>query len=181
MATGASLLSLMATGVYALVILACLVAAASAYQARQWPSHWKTWLFIAVLFGILVFLRFYAIEEMIRDTVRAYFRSQGNYGDRRSLQAPLVAMLIVIAAATAFAFFYRMTRRLAGRRNLARLVASIAALALVFLVVLRLASLHLVDALLYGPVKLNWVIDLGASLTVLGAAFYYTRLVRRQG
>ncbi|MFY7744441.1 MAG: hypothetical protein ACOVQY_03395 [Erythrobacter sp.] len=31
---------------------------------------------------------------------------------------------------------------------------------------------------LYGPLKLNWVIDLGATLTVLVAAAYYVRIVR---
>jgi hypothetical protein len=48
---------------------------------------------------------------------------------------------------------------------------------------LRVISLHAIDALLYGPIKLNWVIDLGTSLIVLSAAAYYTRytrLVRRQ-
>jgi hypothetical protein len=43
---------------------------------------------------------------------------------------------------------------------------------------LRLASLHAVDALLYSPVKLNWVIDLGASLVVMLSAIGYIRLVR---
>jgi hypothetical protein len=42
---------------------------------------------------------------------------------------------------------------------------------------LRIASLHMIDALLYGPLKLNWVIDIGGSLVVLVAAIYYVQLV----
>jgi hypothetical protein len=48
---------------------------------------------------------------------------------------------------------------------------------MVMLLGLRIVSLHQIDVLLYGPAKLNWVIDIGASLTVLTAAGFYIRLV----
>ena len=44
-------------------------------------------------------------------------------------------------------------------------------LSLVFLLLLRIVSLHSVDLLLYGPLKLNWVIDLGACAIVLASGF----------
>jgi len=31
----------------------------------------------------------------------------------------------------------------------------------------------------HGPLKLNWIIDIGASVLVMGAAVTYIRLVRR--
>lgn len=145
------------------------------------PTHWQTWLILAMLFGVLAVLRFYAVEEILRDSLRAHLRTQGTYGDRRNVQAPLVAMLLAITGATVFALLYRWSRVLRGRRNLARMVAVTAALGMLFLMTVRLASLHALDALLYGPVKLNWIVDLGASATVLGAAVYYVRLVRAQG
>jgi len=72
----------------------------------------------------------------------------------------------------------RWARNLRGRRNVARLAGVLAAAAMVFLIALRLASLHMVDALLYGSAKLNWVIDIGASFVVLVAATYYALVVR---
>lgn len=181
MTSGASILSLMASGTYLLVVLACLFASATAYQARQLPAHWQTWLILAIVFVVLAAMRFYAVEELLRDNLRAYFRAQGAYGDRRSIQAPLVAMLLAIVALAGFAVLYRWSLILHGRRNGARMVAVVAAIGMLFLMALRLASLHAIDALLYGPLKLNWLIDLGASVTVLAAAVYYVRLVRVRG
>ena len=86
--------------------------------------------------------------------------------------------MLAVVGASSFAFLYRITRRHRGRRNIARITAIIAAFVMIFLLGLRLASLHLVDALLFGPLKLNWVIDLGASLIVIFAASYYVQIVR---
>ena len=72
----------------------------------------------------------------------------------------------------------RWARNLRGRRNVARLAGVLAAAAMVCLMALRIASLHMIDALLYGPSKLNWVIDIGVCLVVLVAAIYYVQLVR---
>jgi len=74
---------------------------------------------------------------------------------------------------------YRWGLGLRGRRNVARLAAVLAACAMLFLMALRAISLHPIDALLYGPLKLNWIVDLGASFLVLGSAIHYTRIVRR--
>jgi drug/metabolite transporter (DMT)-like permease len=135
---------------------------------------------IAVMFGLFMLLRFYNAEEIARSSVRAYFRAEGVYTSRRTVQAPLVALLLVIVAAAAFALMYRWSRIVRGRRNVARVVAVVAVLAMLLLIALRLASLHAIDALLYGPLKFNWIIDIGASLTVMGAAAYYVKLVRER-
>lgn len=173
-----SMLSLAASAIYGLVLLACLAAAVTARRSRQLPGHWWTWAALALLFAVLMALRLGGVEEWLRATIRDSLRADGTYASRRALQAPVAAAILAIAGLGTFALLYRMTRRLAGRRNIARVVAIIAGLAMLFLIALRMASLHMIDALLYGPVKLNWVIDLGASLTVMAAAAYYIRLVR---
>ncbi len=43
---------------------------------------------------------------------------------------------------------------------------------------IRTVSFHALDRLLDGPLKLNWVGDIGATLTVIGAAVIYVRSVR---
>lgn len=180
MSAGPSVLSLLGSGLYLLVVLVCLVAASAAVRGRQLAAHWRSWAMVAVLFGLFALLRIYNVEEAVKGSLREYFRADGSYADRRAVQAPLVAVLLAIFGAVAFALIYRWSRVVRGRRNVARVVAVVAVLAMLLLIALRLASLHAIDGLLYGPLKLNWIIDIGASLTVMGAAAYYVKLVRER-
>jgi hypothetical protein len=180
MPLGHSILNLAASGIYGCVVMMCLAAALTAHRSRQMPRHVWTWLLLALFFAALVALRLFEVEEAVRDSLRAAMRAEGSYDQRRDIQRPIVAAIIVLACASTLGLLYRTTRIVRGRRNVARVAALVAALAMLVLMTLRMISLHAIDALLYGPVKLNWVIDLGASLAVLGAAAYYTRLVRRQ-
>ena len=173
-----SMLSLAAAGVYLIVVLACIVAATASARTHQPATHWRGWLLLAVLFGVLIALRLTNAEELVRATVRASLRASGEYGERRSMQAPVVAALLAMLGISAFGLFYRATRGLRGRRNVVRLVASVAGAVMVALLVVRMASLHILDQLLYGPLKLNWVLDIGACLVVAGAAFQYVKIVR---
>ena len=54
-------------------------------------------------------------------------------------------------------------------------------LAFLPLYALRLVSLHDVDKVLYsgGILRPNWLLDIGLSLTVAGAAFAYRRAYRK--
>ncbi|MET4131809.1 preprotein translocase subunit SecG [Porphyrobacter sp. MBR-155] len=178
MISGPSTFSLAASCLYGIVMLACLAAAATALRQRQVSGHLRTWLMLALFFGVLITLRLVNAEEWLRAILRDYLRISGHYGDRRSLQAPLVAAILTIAGAGAMFALQRWARNLRGRRNVARLTGVLAAAAMVCLMALRIASLHLTDALLYGPPKLNWVIDIGVSFVVLVAAIYYVQLVR---
>ncbi len=180
MTAGPSILSFLASGFYGLVVLACMTAGVTAVRHRQLPGHWQTWLIIALFFAVFAILRFVAAEEWARAAMREFMRTSDNYDARRSLQAPVVATIIVIAAAAAFLALYRWNAALRGRRNLARMASIVAVLAMLLLMALRLASLHAVDSLLYGPLKLNWFIDLGASLTAFVAAVCYILLVRKR-
>lgn len=175
-----SILNLFASGLYGCVLFACLAAAVTARGSRQLPGHIRTWVLLALFFAALIPLRLLEVEEAVRDTLRAAMRAEGSYRERRDIQGPIVAAIILLAGCGSLALLYRTMRIVRGRRNVARVVALVAALTMLLLMALRMISLHAVDALLYGPVKLNWVVDLGTSLTVLGAAVYYVRLLRRQ-
>ncbi|MFN3863718.1 MAG: hypothetical protein ACK4RT_05480 [Erythrobacter sp.] len=177
---GQSILNLSASGLYGCVLLACLAAAITARGSRQLPGHIWTWVLLALFFTALIPLRLLEIEEAVRDALRAAMRAEGSYRERRDIQGPIVAAIILLAGCGSLALLYHTMHNVRGRRNVARVVALVAALSMLLLMVLRMISLHAVDALLYGPVKLNWVVDLGTSLTVLVAAVYYVRLLRRQ-
>ena len=178
MTIGPSMLSLSASAIYMVVLLACLAAAVTAARFRQRPAHVRLWFLLAAIFAILCVMRVLAVEEWLRDYLRDTLRASGSYRDRRSLQGPIIASILVIFAFAGSIMIYRWARNLRGRRNFMVLAGTAAALAIGLLIVLRLTSLHAVDALLYGPLKLNWVIDLGASLVVMLTAFNYVRLVR---
>lgn len=175
-----SMMSLAGAGVYLAVLAACLVAAGSARYFGQQPWHWRNWVLIAIVFAALAFVRVMALEDVIRDGLRDYFRSEAAYSNRRDFQRPLAAALVGASLFFACVWFFRVSRSVRGRRNIAVLVASASAAGLVCLLGIRLISLHHLDAILYsGPVRLNWLLDIGASVTVAGAAAFYMRTVAR--
>ncbi|QDH33879.1 hypothetical protein [Porphyrobacter sp. YT40] len=175
-----SILSLSAAGVYLVVVAGCLGAALTAARSRQPAGHLRMWSFIALVFAFLIVMRFTGIEEVVRDTFRDMLRVEGAYAARRSFQRPL-AVAVIFGVSGLFAWgLWRQWRAARGRRNLALLAAQASTVAMVMLVGLRIVSLHQLDSVLYGPLKLNWIADLGASLMTLAASMIYVRLVRRQ-
>jgi len=175
-----SMLSLLAAGFYALVIAASLAAAAISKGSRQNSWHYRVWVAAAILFIALALMRGLGMEEFIRDEFRAVMRSDGTYNERRDFQRPLAAVAIILASAASFFAAYRLSKVSRTRRNLAVVTAVSGIAAMTILLVLRFISLHPIDAVLYGSLRLNWVVDLGASLAVLVGAVYYFLRVRRR-
>jgi hypothetical protein len=169
--------NMIAVGLYLLAALGCVIGLLTAMRYRQAGWHLRVWLSVAALFIALAALRGLGIEDMWQGELRTMLRAEGTYQDRREFQRPLAAIVIAFAGSAAFLWAYRGFRNVRGRRNVAVMVAGASAFTMIALVALRLISLHPVDALLYGPIKLNWIIDMGSSLAVLGAAGYYIRLV----
>lgn len=173
-----SILSVAAAAVYALVALACVVGTGTAATKNQPVWHRNAWAALAALFIILLCMRGLGIEEWARGILREGLRSDGAYADRRGLQGIIVSAVLACVGAAGGWWFYRASQRLRGRRNVAVMVALASGAAMIFLVVLRLISLHAVDTILYGPLKLNWVGDIGSCAVVAMAAIYYVKLVR---
>lgn len=172
------MLSLSAAAFYVLVAACCGLAAMTANRKRQMPWHLRSWLFVALLFLVLAAFRVLALEEILRVDLREALYSEGTYEQRRDFQKPLVAGIIVLGSALAGWWVYRFGRTVRGRRNIAAMIALTCSALMIFLMALRLISLHAVDALLYGPAKINWILDIGASVAVIGAALVYWRVVR---
>lgn len=173
-----SLFSLIAAAFYIVVAGAAAMAMARANALQQVAWHKLGWLAIATLFVIFAVMRIFAVEELVRNDLRITLYNQGSYELRRSLQGPLFAAVFIIAAITAAGLFYFTARGVRGRRNIAVLTAVGCTGGMLFLAALRLVSLHSVDQLLYGPLKLNWLADLGLSLAVLAFALRYRMVVR---
>lgn len=172
-----SMFSFFAVAFYGVVALSAMCALANAISHRQISWHVATWGMIAVLFLTLAMMRMFAFEDLLREELRLALRVEGTYDDRRALQGPLFAALFVVAAVITGVWFYHVSRTIHGRRNIATMIAAGCALGMIFLVLVRIVSLHSVDYLLYGPFKLNWIIDLGASVAVMACGVYYWRVV----
>ncbi|MEE4207785.1 MAG: hypothetical protein V2I43_00780 [Parvularcula sp.] len=168
-----SILSLMAAGLY-LLVAGC---AASAWHAarsnRQHAWHETVWALIATLFLALAASRFLGFEDIVRQGLRNWLRATDGAAGRRVWQSYLIAAVVAAASALGFYGIYAMRRRFVGRRNIAAGLAIVGGGAMLALVGLRLISLHAMDALLFGPAKLNWFIDIGATVLVLGTAIFY--------
>ncbi len=111
------------------------------------------------------------------ETLRELIRHEDRYSERRSFQKPLVAALLLIGAGTAVVFIYRARQLAKGRRDVAVLMAVAGGGMMAGLIAIRIISLSAVDRLLYGPLKLNWVLDIGSTIAVLAAAGYYITVV----
>lgn len=165
-------------GIYAVVVLVSATAWFTALRRKQQPWHARCWLLLAVFFVLLLLSRYFQLEEILRDALRASLRSSNEYGHRRDFQRPLVAAIVGIGALVACWWFYKLARTVRGRRNFAVMAGLVGAFGMAFLISLRMVSLHAIDALLYG-LRLNWVADIGLSLMVAAAAAFYVRLVTR--
>lgn len=173
-----STLSLAAAGLYVLVASSALLASLRASKQRQAVWYGRGWVIIALMFLAFGMLRVFMVEDMIEANLRSTLYVEGRYSDRRALQGPLFAIIFLVASAMAAAFFYYIVKGVKGRRGMATLIATGCTGGMVMLVALRLVSLHSVDALLYGQLKINWIADIGLSLAVIACAVRY-RMVGR--
>ena len=173
-----SVLSLIACVLYAAVCAACTGAGFEARAKRQQAWHLKTWWLIAVLFILLIASRLLGLEEILREDLRDLLRAEGLVESRRAIQGPVIAVAIVLFAAAGMFAVYQVAQRVRGRRNIAIAVALGACGLMVATIIMRTISLHAFDRLLFGPLKLNWVGDIGASFAVLAAGVYYVSVLR---
>ena len=168
--------SVIAAVLYLIVAAAAISALIRSSHQIAW--HKAAWIAVAALFVGLALIRVFAVEELARSFLRCVLQSEGAYESRRAVQAPLFAVVFATAAATLAGAVYFVANTVRGGRNVAVITAMGCAAGMVFLMVLRILSLHSVDEVLYGPLKLNWVGDIGLSLAVLGCAIRYATIVK---
>jgi hypothetical protein len=173
-----STLSLVAVGLYIFVVSGALLVCSRAFQQRQAPWQSKAWMIIALMFVVFGVMRVLGVEDMLQADLRSALYVEQRYETRRAFQGPLFGVIFILAAAIAARLFYYIVKGVKGRRNVATLVAAGCTGAMIILAALRLVSLHSVDALLYGPLKINWIMDIGLSLAVIACAVQYRMVVR---
>lgn len=163
------------------LLAAALALAAANAAKRRGRSHFELAVWgVATVFMLLVALsRAYDLEELARQAGRAWVYSMHAYHERWNYQAPLAALISVVAGAVAFACIWLFRLNRSARRSRPRLCvlgAQIGMALFLALFALRILSLHLTDMLLYsGPIRLNWVLDGALTLLLAGSAWAYVR------
>ncbi len=122
-------------------------------------------------------MRVFAVEEWLRSDLREMLYERHSYEQRRVLQEPLTVLIIVGAAGAAAWIMSFVMTSVKGRRNVALITALGCSGGLIVLAAFRVISLHFIDDLLYGPLKLNWCQDLGLSLSVLACGVRYRLMI----
>jgi len=172
-----SSLSLLAAALYIGVALACVWAGRGHASDASVRAAARFWFLVAAVFIGMALLRAMAAEDTARDYLRAVLDQANAREWRRVMQIPLAVSLGLIAAGL-LAWMAKRLRQLRERpESRLRLIAGMALVAMMGLIALRIVSLHFTDWLLFsgmiGPIRLNWIIDLGASLTVLICAILH--------
>lgn len=173
MMAGPSVLSVLAAGLYVAIAAAAFLALNRATSSDQRAWHMGAWGAIGVLFMILAVLRIVGAEDILRGELRVMLSTEIDYEQRGVIQKPLAVLILLAAAASISGIGYALARGIRGRRNVATLGAIACGGGMICLLALRLVSLHATDALLFGPLKLNWFLDIGMSLATLGLALRY--------
>ena len=176
MLTYQSLFSFFAAAVYLLVAGLCAQAFVTGRRLDRINRKSLWWAIFALLFVLLAALRLSGLEEYWRNGTRNLLRKDGIYEIRRDVQAPLSVIAILCCAALVALTVRSHLRTRVGSPYRIIAYARFAAACLCGLVVLRVISFHAIDTLLYGPLKLNWVIDLGASLVIGLCAYRFGRI-----
>ncbi|WP_095012021.1 hypothetical protein [Tsuneonella mangrovi] len=162
----------------ALYLVVATLCAWAALGSDSRAADRLAWALFAAFFILLAVSRGFGLEHTLTDALRLNAREDGDYAVRRTVQGPLVV-------GTAFAFVAICAMLAGGRARKLRLgamrplaVAGFGCLAMGLLMILRIVSWHVTDSVLYRPMHLNWLFDIGATL-VVGAAAIFALRVRR--
>jgi len=165
-------LSLVACLIYVAVAGTCSLAAI----ASQTSTSRRFWVMGAVFFLALATLRFTGIEAYVTNGLRGWLYEAGTYQDRRDIQRPLAAGAVVALSGALFFFYWKRPKPRAGPREWSKFWGMLGIVAMGGVIAMRLISFHELDRLLYGPIKMNWILDIGSSALVMWAALRFRKL-----
>ena len=176
-----SLMSFAGLAVYAATFIAALSAARRSWLYGRPRAMQRRWLGVASGFVVLFVLRLVNAEDLARTAMRQWMRGHDLYDLRRLIQAPLAIIVLIATAATAYAIWHFWLRKPATREVWLQRIALLALGGFVPLFALRLVSLHAIDKLLYsGPLRLNWILDLGLCSVAALCALAFAQIVKRR-
>lgn len=171
-----TLMSMMATILYGGVAVLLIHASRVSVRMDHTRADSREWIVAAAFFLILVAMRLVEAEEWTRQLLREWLRQEGGYEARRTIQGPLVAATLIMGTLGAGYAWRSWPGLHSGKGRLLLWTIRQVMLGFLVLIALRVVSLHAVDALLYSPpLRLNWLLDGGLTVTAGAAALIYAR------
>lgn len=154
-------------------------AAGAAVRTAGDRRRLKGWLAIAAWFVILASFRFLALEDILRAELREVLQSSGALVSRRMVQWPVSIAALVAGGLVCRRLIGRIVRVGPFSRLAALDWALLASAGMLCLLLIRIVSLHALDKLLFspviGPLRINWMIDIGLGAVVLVSAMAFLR------
>ncbi|MDB4974754.1 MAG: hypothetical protein JWN48_3095 [Myxococcaceae bacterium] len=134
------------------------------HEERLLLRFWAMVLLILLLLGVNKQLD---LQTFFTEVARDIARSQHWYEGRRPVQIAFILAIALLGTGSTIALAYTM------RHVLSRVVGALVGMgALVAFVIIRAASFHHVDELLFrGRIRLNWVLELGGIAMIAISAW----------
>jgi hypothetical protein len=129
----------------------------------------RAWTWITAAFLALGITKLLGLETALTETSRLVARSQGWYSQRQLVQ---IAFIVVVAVICVIALI--IIARWARKASTATFLASTSSMFCVGYVLVRAASFHHVDGIIYTQffgLRLNWIMEIGGIGIVLVATF----------
>jgi hypothetical protein len=178
-----TILHLVASTITPLLDLAAAIACARngllAHDGKVATPDRRWWLLIALAFAGYAVFGLSGAEYKLQAAMRGALMQDGDYSWRRDLQIPITIAAILLIAGAGAVVIWRLQHVPRQYRYAPHGIAALAVMALSGVTILRLISLHAIDKLLFGPLKINWVIEFGAACLAITVALHHRRTVRQ--
>jgi hypothetical protein len=143
-------------------------------EASNQRALTKLWLLVTIAMLLLGLNKQLDLQTLFTEILRDAAHAQGWYNERRTYQVAFILVILLVGTAGTAALAYAL------RRVLKRVVGAVAGLGLIAsFVVVRAASFHHVDILLgSGPVRLNWILEIGGISMIALSAYRSGAVIR---
>lgn len=118
--------------------------------------------------------RFLSLEDALRGQMRLAMARMELLEARSAFQAPVVMLIGILGIALIWLVLKSPRLRRGTILEMTMVAGKLALAGLFVLLSLRIVSLHAVDTILFtrflGPIRLNWILDIGLATLLAGAA-----------
>ncbi len=154
----------------------------SGRRPPSYQNHNGLWLVAALGMLGLSAIRFLALEDVLRGELRLAMASMDIHETRSAFQIPAVAIVCALGLALIWFALRRLRTKRASKLEISVVVGKLALIGLIVLLSLRIVSFHAVDTILFtrflGPIRLNWILDIGLATALASAALGFASISR---
>jgi hypothetical protein len=143
-------------------------------EAQNQRNLAKLWLLVTLIMLLLGINKQLDLQTLFTEILRDMAHAQGWWEERRKYQVVFILFILLVGASGTALLAYVL------RKVLRRVLGAVVGLGVIAsFVVIRAASFHHIDILLRsGPVRLNWILELGGIGMVAVSAYRSAAVIR---